>query len=355
MAQAQSDTSVTAEFQAHLSFLGFEPGGIDGQMGGGTRSAIRLFQLQNGLAVTGRPNSRTQQALFAGVNRKLTERFGRSLNGEYGTSAACRISTARYRIKGLHVQHLPTWTDQTFDYMLLPADGNRFRIVWEASNRLDGQFVQYDQNSEAFRVPELNMIALSKCDSQSGDSANTGFQAPSVPSVPSTALGSVEDELESLGRTLSQAQTIRETIRAKLDSRNGSFGSMSAQIASLEANLNTQQLQADDLRQKLRRERRQNRGAKDQHDQTLASLTAMTGERDQLLEENSDLLRVLNNNSQGGNGRARAKLRAENAALKIELQRLTKLLQAQGAVKQKDKGLIFQSNDGRFQFSLGGR
>ena len=126
------------------------------------------------------------------------------------------------------------------------------------------------------------------------------------------------------------------------------------QIASLEANLKAQQTQADDLRQKLRRERRLGRAATEKQEQTLASLVAMTGERDQLLEENADLLRLLNNN-QGGNSGNRAKLRAQNAALKLEVQRLTKLLQQYGAVQQKDQGLIFQSKDGRFQFSLGGR
>ncbi|MGB1318353.1 MAG: peptidoglycan-binding protein [Flavobacteriales bacterium] len=353
MAFAQSGTSTAAEYQTHLSYLGFEPGGIDGRMGGGTRAALRLFQLQNGLPVTGRPNNRTRQAIINGVNRKITQQFGKSLDGEYGTTAGCRVASARFRIRGLHVLHLPTWTDQTFDYTILPDRGNRFRIVWEANDRLEGQFLQYESNRDAFRTPELNMIALSRCNDQSNDSS--AFDTPTVPSVPSTPIGSVEEELRALEQALTRAAELRQQIRTKLEQRNGEFGSMAAQIASLEANLNAQQTQSDELRQKLRRERRIRRDAQSNQEAAETALAEMTEERDQLLAENEDLATALNNNQSNGGGN-RARLRRENTALRQEVQRLTALLTAAQQPKQKkNNGLIFKSNDGRFQFSLGGK
>lgn len=49
--------------QTRLDQLGFDPGPIDGIMGPQTRAAIRDFQRDQGLAVTGRLDSRTRAAL----------------------------------------------------------------------------------------------------------------------------------------------------------------------------------------------------------------------------------------------------------------------------------------------------
>ena len=49
--------------QARLTYLGFNPKGIDGVMGGGTRTAIEAFQRSKGLNVTGTLDDATEDAL----------------------------------------------------------------------------------------------------------------------------------------------------------------------------------------------------------------------------------------------------------------------------------------------------
>jgi hypothetical protein len=49
--------------QARLSYLGFDPGGIDGVFGGGTRRAMQAFQQANGLPVTPALDSATEEKL----------------------------------------------------------------------------------------------------------------------------------------------------------------------------------------------------------------------------------------------------------------------------------------------------
>jgi hypothetical protein len=49
--------------QARLAYLGFDPNGVDGQMGPGTRAAIVQFQKKNGLSVTGEADGATADAL----------------------------------------------------------------------------------------------------------------------------------------------------------------------------------------------------------------------------------------------------------------------------------------------------
>lgn len=51
--------------QQRLKDLGYYPGGVDGDYGGGTQEAIRLFQSQNGLTVDGVCGSATMAAVFA--------------------------------------------------------------------------------------------------------------------------------------------------------------------------------------------------------------------------------------------------------------------------------------------------
>lgn len=61
---AQADDLVR-EVQRSLTDKGYEPGPVDGAMGAGTRSALRQFQADAGLAVTGRVDDPTVAALRA--------------------------------------------------------------------------------------------------------------------------------------------------------------------------------------------------------------------------------------------------------------------------------------------------
>jgi len=49
--------------QRLLTALGYHPGPADGQMGGRTQDALRQFQRDNHLPVTGQPDSRTREQL----------------------------------------------------------------------------------------------------------------------------------------------------------------------------------------------------------------------------------------------------------------------------------------------------
>ena len=51
--------------QHRLVELGYDVGGVDGLLGPKTRAALRSFQADRGLAVTGLPDGDTQRALFA--------------------------------------------------------------------------------------------------------------------------------------------------------------------------------------------------------------------------------------------------------------------------------------------------
>jgi hypothetical protein len=55
--------------QARLSYLGFDPRGVDGVLGDGTRAALLAFQQASGIARSGEPDSGTLDALrtMAGV------------------------------------------------------------------------------------------------------------------------------------------------------------------------------------------------------------------------------------------------------------------------------------------------
>lgn len=54
------------EIQQALSDRGFDPGGVDGVLGSGTRAALALFQLNNNLVGDGFPDSATIAALLEG-------------------------------------------------------------------------------------------------------------------------------------------------------------------------------------------------------------------------------------------------------------------------------------------------
>jgi len=51
--------------QSALTKLGYNPNGVDGVIGGGTQRAIRKFQKQNGLPVTGEMTKETQSAILS--------------------------------------------------------------------------------------------------------------------------------------------------------------------------------------------------------------------------------------------------------------------------------------------------
>jgi peptidoglycan hydrolase-like protein with peptidoglycan-binding domain len=53
-AYADTSGSTVAAVQRELAREGYDPGPIDGVLGGQTRSAIAAFQNDNGLAATGR-------------------------------------------------------------------------------------------------------------------------------------------------------------------------------------------------------------------------------------------------------------------------------------------------------------
>ncbi len=55
--QQRNEPADIRSLQASLTVLGFQPGGVDGQLGPTTRAAIRAFQQQHGLAADGQANA----------------------------------------------------------------------------------------------------------------------------------------------------------------------------------------------------------------------------------------------------------------------------------------------------------
>ena len=55
------------QIQSLLTYLGYDPGGVDGILGKNTRAAVLAFQTQEGLAVDGSPGPITQAALLDAV------------------------------------------------------------------------------------------------------------------------------------------------------------------------------------------------------------------------------------------------------------------------------------------------
>ncbi|MFC4352013.1 peptidoglycan-binding protein [Fodinicurvata halophila] len=72
------------EIQTHLNRLGYEAGPEDGLMGSRTRSAIRAYQDDEGLLVTGQPS----QSLLNHVEESVEERFGSVEEPEEETGAS---------------------------------------------------------------------------------------------------------------------------------------------------------------------------------------------------------------------------------------------------------------------------
>jgi len=62
VASARTATSV-AEVQRLLNKTGFKAGPVDGKMGGKTRRAIRQYQSENGLKITGKPDAVLMRSL----------------------------------------------------------------------------------------------------------------------------------------------------------------------------------------------------------------------------------------------------------------------------------------------------
>ena len=57
----------TKQIQALLTYLGYEPGEVDGLRGKNTRRAVLAFQAQEGLEADGSPGPKTQAALLEAV------------------------------------------------------------------------------------------------------------------------------------------------------------------------------------------------------------------------------------------------------------------------------------------------
>ena len=54
--------------QACLTYLGFDPKGVDGIMGNGTRAALRAFQASRGLPPTAMLDTNTVHRLLGAAN-----------------------------------------------------------------------------------------------------------------------------------------------------------------------------------------------------------------------------------------------------------------------------------------------
>ena len=55
------------QIQSLLTYLGYDPGGVDGSLGENTRATVLVFQAQEGLATDGSPGPMTQAALLDAV------------------------------------------------------------------------------------------------------------------------------------------------------------------------------------------------------------------------------------------------------------------------------------------------
>lgn len=74
------------ELQRALDRAGYDPGPIDGRMGPGTRDALRDFQRDNALPVTGRPTAQVRAALMQYMDAGVRQRDarGREYVGDRG-------------------------------------------------------------------------------------------------------------------------------------------------------------------------------------------------------------------------------------------------------------------------------
>src|SRR5690606_10961500 len=63
-AEAPADRYSVDKVQRLLNDMGYDAGPVDGMMGSRTRSAIRKFQLERGLPVTGAPSQSLYEALL---------------------------------------------------------------------------------------------------------------------------------------------------------------------------------------------------------------------------------------------------------------------------------------------------
>jgi murein L,D-transpeptidase YcbB/YkuD len=59
------------QIQVALKNAGYDPGSVDGKMGKQTRSAIKAFQKDNGLAADGKVGKRTWSLLSGNLNKKI--------------------------------------------------------------------------------------------------------------------------------------------------------------------------------------------------------------------------------------------------------------------------------------------
>lgn len=60
---AKQIDNLVKRVQIALAIRGYDPGPVDGRLGGRTKSAVELFQAESGLASTGRLDAKTLAAL----------------------------------------------------------------------------------------------------------------------------------------------------------------------------------------------------------------------------------------------------------------------------------------------------
>lgn len=79
------------QIQALLTYLGYDPGDVDGSLGKNTRAAVLAFQAREGLATDGSPGPMTQAALLdavaAGRFRAVPDASAPPASGTDGTPA----------------------------------------------------------------------------------------------------------------------------------------------------------------------------------------------------------------------------------------------------------------------------